>query len=239
MRRRFFLYFGTIALAATLTHTTAAQEYSNGGTGQRARGPAIVSPVEAYGVHPPGPDPAETHGFCHRLRAIFVPYYAPLSPTPTSVRWRPSNCYCPLMPYYTPYYLTYGPRRLCTPKPLPYGYDGGWGCGPMPGPMPDLSGGAQLGYGNYSSVLQDDTVFWNMGGNGLVPYGAPRPPLFGLDIVTMIQDTRSHGGLCNSPGGALMGMHSGAAPAIVPPTEKSSGKETDRGTNESKGATPN
>jgi hypothetical protein len=216
MLRQLSLFLGSTALAATLTHTTTAQEYSNGGTGQRARGPAIVSPVEAYGVHPPGPDPADTHGFCHRLRAIFTPYYAPLSPTATSVRWRPW-CYFPVLPYYTPYYLTYGTHRLCNPKPPPYGFDGGWGYGPVP----DGSGVAPRDYGIYSSVLQDDTVFWNLGGNGLVPYGAPRPPLNGPDIVSMIQDSRGGGSCQSSPGGSPPRVwNGGAAPAILPPTEK-------------------
>ena len=54
MTYHFSRLFGSAALAAVMSLPAAAQEYSNGGTGEAARGPAIVTPVEAYGVHPPG-----------------------------------------------------------------------------------------------------------------------------------------------------------------------------------------
>jgi hypothetical protein len=72
--------------------------------------------------------------------------------------------------------------------------------------------------------LQDDTIFWNMGGNGLVPYGAPRPPHGGPpDLVDMIQVSRKTGGGSGlpCPGGAPVTAWNGqAAPAILPPPEK-------------------
>lgn len=193
MMRLFLYFFGSAILAAALCLPASAQEYSNGGVGAKGRGPAIVSPVEAFGVHPPGPDPADEKRCVFRCwKQSYLPYYAPASPLATSIRWRPW-CYFPLMPYYTPYYIGYLPGRLCHRKPPPYGFDGGWG----PGPGPDAEGPspAQFRYGIYSSVLLDDTIFWNMGGNGLVPYGAPRPPpLVAPDLVDMIQGSRQQGG---------------------------------------------
>jgi hypothetical protein len=90
----------------------------------------------------------------------------------------------------------------------------------MPGPGLD---GAQPNYGVFTSIVQDDTTFWNMGGNGLVPYGTPRPPRVGPpDIVDMIQVTRRSGGGCpTGPAGAPVAVLSGAAgPAITAPAEK-------------------
>lgn len=230
MIRQHSLFLGSTVLAATLALTAAAQEYSNG-TGAinaRGRGPAILTPVEAFGVHPPGPDPAyNRHCFFRRWRFTFHPYYAPASPTASSVRWKPW-CYFPLMPYYTPYYITYCPHRLCNPKPPPYGFDGGWGPGPKPeGPVPHDLSGTPLRYGCYTSVIQDDTTFWNLGGNGQVPYGAPRPPHYGPpDLVDNIQVTRAQGGV-GGPGcpaivesAPAQVMTDGAAPATLPPPKE-------------------
>lgn len=221
------LVVGSTVLAATLSLTAAAQEYSNG-TGAlnaRGRGPAILTPVEAFGVHPPGPDPAYRRKiFFRRWRFPFIPYYAPASPTASSVRWKPW-CYFPLLPYYTPYYLTYCPHRLWKRKPPPYGFDGGWGPGPRPAaPLPDDPSGTPLHYGAYTSVLADDTAFWNMGGNGLVPYGTPRPPHSGQpDLVDMIQETRAarNGGCCHpSLGGVpFPAWHGAAPPPLMLPAE--------------------
>ncbi len=223
MRRQLFFVLASTALTAALSCMAAAQEYSDGGHGAKCRGPATLTPVEAYGVHPPG---WTAPGVCCRQRQTYIPYYAPLAPTPTFVRYAP-KCYFPLMPYYTPYYCGYCPHRLHTPKPPPYGWDG-WGPGPMPGPAPDVSAGPVLKYGPYTSVVQDDTIFWNMGGNGLVPYGTPHPPHQGPpDLVDMIQSTRAGG----APGGPA--CHDGATapasdetgPAIAPPNEKAEEKE--------------
>ncbi|HTU92184.1 MAG TPA: hypothetical protein VMF69_19030 [Gemmataceae bacterium] len=219
MLRQLSLVLSATALAATLSQPATAQEYSNGGLCASGRKAAILTPVEAFGVHPPGPDPADLHRriFCW-WKKIFTPYYAPLSPTSTSVRWKPW-CYFPLMPYYTPYYIGYCPKRLHNPKPLPYGFDGGWGPGPAPDhPFPPNPGDAPLNYAGYTSVIQDDTVFWNMGGNGLVPYGTPRPPHEGPpDLVDAIQVSRQQGGgLCAPPPD---GPPLAAAPAILPPAE--------------------
>jgi hypothetical protein len=222
MRRQLSLLFGSTALAAMLSLTAAAQEcssgasaseygpeYSDGGHGAHKRGPAILTPVEAYGVQPPGVN-------CCKHGAI-VPYYAPLAPTPTCYRYR-TTCY-------TPYYCGYCGHHLFGRKPPHYGCDGGWGPGPGPGQGLDAPGSAPLTYGVHSSVLQDDTSFWNMGGNGLVPYGAPHPPRGGPpDLVDMIQTSRRDGGPCHTaPDGAPVTVLSeAAAPAITPPAEKSS-----------------
>jgi hypothetical protein len=241
MERLLSLLVGSTALAAVLPLTAAAQEYSNGGSGASGRGPAILTPVEAFGVHPPGPDPADVNRcFFRSWRSTFLPYYAPLSPTATSVRWKPS-CYFPLMPYYTPYYPGYCPHRLCNRKPLPYGFDGGWGPGPVPGHGPDGPGGLPPAYGPYTSILRDDTIFWNMGGNGLVPYGTPRPPHGGPpDLVDAIQASRKNGrngdSCLPSPDGApVVTVSDGAAPAITPPAEKPDEKKGNGSDKESKG----
>lgn len=242
MKRLFSLIIGSTTLAAMLSPPASAQEccnggqpsiggqypigneYSNGGNCKKGRKEATMTPVEAFGVHPPGPDPADQHRrvFCWWKR-IFTPYYAPASPTPTSVRWKPW-CYFPLMPYYTPYYIGYCPKRLCNPKPAPYGSDG-WGQGPMPDhPFPPNPQETPLGFGVYTSTILDDTVFWNMGGNGLVPYGAPRPVHGGPpDLVDAIQATRQMqyggGGACAAPPG-MVPAPVPAGPAILPPLEK-------------------
>ncbi len=225
MLRQLSFVVGSIVLAATLSPPAAAQnEYSNG-TGAlnaRGRGPATQTPVEAFGVHPPGPDPMYT-GRClfPWWAKTYTPYYAPASPTATSVRWKPW-CYFFLMPYYTPYYLRYLPWRCFNPKSPPYGCDGGWGPGPMPDhPFPANPEQTPLGYGPYTSTVQDDTVFWNMGGNGLVPYGTPRPPHGGPpDLVDAIQVTRQQkyggGGACVAPAD---GVPLAPVPAILPPGE--------------------
>jgi len=231
MLRQHILIPGSIALAAALSLPAAAQEYStgNGYLNKRGRGPATETPVEAFGVHPPGPDATYSRRcfFCW-WKKTYIPYYSPVAPVATSVRWQPW-CYFPLMPYYTPYYIGYCPHRLCNPKPAPYGSDGGWGDGPMPDhPMPANPGETPLRYGPYTSIVQDDTTFWNMGGNGLVPYGAPRPPHNGPpDLVDAIQATRAQGGgICPpSPDGAPVTT----APATLPPTEKADEKEGNKG----------
>jgi hypothetical protein len=220
MNRLFFLLLSSTAAAATLSAPASAQEYSNGNghINAKGRGQATETPVETFGVHPPGPDGADANRcFFFWWRRTFIPYYAPASPTATSVRWKPW-CYFPLLPYYTPYYIGYCPHRLCTRKPPPYGWDGGWGPGPMPAPPCEDAPAVPLNsYGVFTSVLKDDTIFWNMGGNGLVPYGAPRPTHYGPpDLVDMIQVTRAgqYGGACAGPNGAPPG------PAIMPPTEQ-------------------
>jgi hypothetical protein len=175
----------SILLSGALTQNGAGQEYSNGGPDNRKLGPAIQSPVEAYGVQPPGSDAQDAKRLKKKWRYPYEPYYAPVSPVATSARWQPT-VYHPLAPYYTPYYPGYSPHRHFKPEPPPYGSDG-WGEGPMPDPAAEF----KPTYGVYTSVLRDDTIFWNMGGNGLVPYGAPplnhpRPP----DIIDTIQANR-------------------------------------------------
>jgi hypothetical protein len=215
-------------LAATLSLPAAAQEYSNGGKCKKGRKEATLTPVEAFGVHPPGPDPADAHRrvFCW-WRRTYVPYYAAVAPVATSVRWKPW-CYFPLMPYYTPYYIGYCPKRLHNPKPAPYGSDG-WGQGPMPGQDGHDPSSPLPNYGLYTSIIQDDTIFWNMGGNGLVPYGTPRPPHLGpLDLVDAIQTSWPTGGVgpqapCIAPpdGAPVAAVNDGTATEILPPSGKS------------------
>jgi hypothetical protein len=230
MLRHLTLVFSSIAAAGALSLTAAAQEYStgNGYCNKRGRDEATKAPVEAFGVHPPGPDQAYSRRcVLWWWKKTYIPYYAPTSPTATSKRWEPC-CYFPLMPYCTPYYIGYLPHRLCQSKPAPYGADGGWGDGPMPDhPMPSNPGETPLRYGPYTSVLQDDTIFWNMGGNGLVPYGTPRPPHNGPpDLVDAIQTTRAQGGcVCPPPPG---GAPVTAAPVTLPPAEKADGKDGDK-----------
>jgi hypothetical protein len=211
MIRQLSLLVGSTALAATLSVTAMAQEYSDGGKGRSGRGPAILTPVESYGVHPPGY--TGPTGLLHHKNATFVPYYAPLSPTPTFTRYRTTA--------YTNYYTGYCRHGKSGSKPTPYGADG-WGCGPLPaadGPSPEASR-----YGPFTSVLRDDTYYWRMGGNGHVPYGTPRPPHGGPpDLVDMIQASRNQGGSfghssCCAPAAA---SSVAAGPAIMPPAEQS------------------
>jgi hypothetical protein len=187
MIHRFSLVFGSAAVAAMLSLPAAAQEYSNGGKGAKGRGPATLTPPEAYGVHPPGLAPADA-----RHWKPYTPYYAPLSPVASSTRWRPWK-YAPLLPYYTPYYQGYSPHRLSNPPPRPYGSNG-WGAGPRPeAPLPDEPGTTPLQYAGYTSFIDDDTTFWNMGGNGLVPYGEPQPDApRAPDLIDAIQSGRPH-----------------------------------------------
>jgi hypothetical protein len=57
-----------------------------------------------------------------------------------------------------------------------------------------------------------------MGGNGLVPYGTPRPPHEGPpDVVDMIQASRRGGG-CHPAGDGAAAVVAG--PAILAPLEK-------------------
>ncbi|MGH7227444.1 MAG: hypothetical protein ACRELF_29890, partial [Gemmataceae bacterium] len=63
MQSHLSVFFGSTVVAAMLSLPAAAQEYSNGNghINARGRGPAILTPVEAFGVHPPGPDQADSH----------------------------------------------------------------------------------------------------------------------------------------------------------------------------------
>ncbi len=191
MKRLLSLLVGSTALAATWSSPARAQEYSSGC--EKKPCPVIATPVEAYGVHPPGAE-------CCCKKGTVIPYYAPLSPTATCYRFR-EICL-------TPYYCGYCAKHLFKKKAPPYGCDGGWG----PGPMPEGPGTPPFNYGPYTSVLTDDTLFWRMGGNGLVPYGTPQPPRAGPpDLVDMIQASRPWG----APGDAP--CVASADPAVLPP----------------------
>jgi hypothetical protein len=193
MRHRLAYLLGSAALAAMMWLSADAQEYSNGGKGAAGRGPATLAPVEAYGVHPPGPDPADAQHGCSRASQQYVPYYAPLSPVASTARWKPW-AYHPLLPYCTPYYPGYSPHRFFNPRPAPYGSNG-WGAGPGPNfPLPEEPGTTPLNYSDYTSVVTDETMYWNMGGNGLVPYGSPRPDgAQSADLIDAIQASRACG----------------------------------------------
>ena len=208
MKRPLSLFLGSSALVAALSLTAAAQEYSDGGCCHHDTCPAIISPVEAYGIHPPGDN-------CCRKGTV-IPYYAPLAPTPTCYRFRTIH--------YTPYYCGYCAHPLFGPKPAPYGCDGGWGPGPGPDGAPAVPGTTPLNYGPYTAVLKDDSTYWNMGGNGLVPYGTAPPPHAGPpDLVDQIQATRGSRGACQSisDGAPVADLSFGTMPAIMPPAEKS------------------
>jgi hypothetical protein len=88
-------------------------------------------------------------------------------------------------------------------------------------------------------VITDDTVFWNMGGNGLVPYGTPRPPHSGSpDLVDAIQVSRQQGGGVCGVGPAVMGASPMMVPAVLPPGEQTSGNEDDKSEQPSKATPP-
>lgn len=208
MTRRFSCLWRSAALAAMMSLPAAAQEYSNGGQVAAGRKAATLTPVEAFGVHPPGIDPADAQRRCASMRQIYFPYYAPLSPVASTARWKPWS-YRPLAPYYTPYYCGYSPHRLFNPPPRPYGSNG-WGKGPLPEqPLPSEETETPLDYGGYTSVVADDTVYWNMGGNGLVPYGAEAPAgARAADLVDEIQASR--------PRRRFRGLFRAIAPAEPP-----------------------
>jgi hypothetical protein len=211
MVRQLSLLLGSTALAAMLSLAARADGPITDGIGAHSRGLAVLPPVESPDT--PGLGVKSAHGGLHHWNETFTPYYSsPL--TPISNRWRVS--------VYAPYYRGYCLHHHFGPKPPPYGSDG-WG----PGPGPNGSDGSKLNsYGIYTSVLKDDTIFWRMGGNGLVPYGTPRPPHSGPpDIVDMIQDGREQGGSCGSaPVAALAAPSVAAGPAIMPPAEKTEEK---------------
>ena len=86
------------------------------------------------------------------------------------------------------------PDRHRNPPPRPYGSNG-WGTGPAPElPVPEEPGTTPLQFGPYTSVVEDDTTDWNMGGNGLVPYGEfQSEPGRRADIVDEIPSSRPRG----------------------------------------------
>jgi hypothetical protein len=109
----------------------------------------------------------------------------------------------------------------------------------MPDPNFEWPAGAPLNFGAYTSVLRDDTLFWNLGGNGLVPYGTPRPLHEGPpDLVDSIQVTRAQGA-GGGPGcpppivdGPSAPPSDGAGPNL--PAEPSDGKKSDKDKPQSK-----
>jgi hypothetical protein len=193
--------------------TAAAQEYSNGGKGQQGRGPAILSPVDAFGLNAPLQGAADGYPCC-RPNELYTPYYAPLSPTPTFSRWRITRL--------TPYYPGYKFGKLFKATP-PYCFDGG-GCVPVPPTGVELPepGSPVYTFGVYTGAGTNETAFWHMGGNGLVPYGAPPPPRSGPpDIVDMIQTSRGHGGPYLMPvdGAVPVPVNGGMLPSVPPATD--------------------
>ena len=173
MLRRVAHFLQTTALAVPLSLVTAANAQVTDGLGMHNRGMATCSPLES-------PD-APGHG-PKSWNILFYPYYSPS--VPISSRWETTR--------YTPYYRGYCPGH----GPDPYAACGlrGSGCGYGLGPdgPKDLSFST---YGVFTGAGQDNTRFWRMGGNGLVPYGAPQPPGGGPpDIIDMIEAGRGHPG---------------------------------------------
>jgi hypothetical protein len=197
----------SLVVASALPLTAAAQEYSNGGTGQKGRGPAIESPVDTFGINPPLKGSADDYPCCPKC-ALCTPYYAPLSPTPTFSRW----CSDVLVPYY----CGYCSHRHFRPKPPPYGWDGACGV-PPPGAEVVEPGSPAYTFGVYTGAGTDEKAFWNMGGNGSVPYNAPPPPRSGPpDIVDMIQASRGRGPCPVPHAVAAPPIHEGVLPATPP-----------------------
>jgi hypothetical protein len=138
--------------------------------GHQERGCAILPPYES--PDPPGFNSA--NGDIDR-KGGFYPYYSPL--VPISVRWG----YKQVIPYY-PGYCRHGKHGA---SGCPGAHDGA-----PSGPMVEPTGG-RFDYGAFSGGAgQDDTRFWRMGGNGLVPYGTPQPPRSTPDLIDMIQGQR-------------------------------------------------
>jgi hypothetical protein len=100
----------------------------------------------------------------------------------------------------------------------------------MPDPHAKVPADSPLNYGAYTTILRDDTTFWNMGGNGLVPYGAPHPPrIWAPDLVDMIRSSRAQGGNCAvPPGPAIMApLAQLPEPAAETPAKKKSSSSSD------------
>jgi hypothetical protein len=185
MIRQFSLLLGSTILAGIPSLTAMAQEYSFSGAGAHGRGPAMLTPVESAGIHETRS--GDECGLFHHKKATFTPYYAPLSPTPTFARWRTTH--------YAPHYVGYCPNRLFGPH-LPRCGSNGSRCGFELGLDDHGSNGSGLGsYGPFTGAGRDDTTFWHMGGNGLVPYSVERHPHSGPpDIVDAIQSSRGRDG---------------------------------------------
>jgi hypothetical protein len=138
------------------------------------RGCAILPPWEC-------PDPPRFNSANGDIgkKGAFHPYYSPL--IPISLRWRDTQL--------TPYYPGYCAKGKHGPAD---GY-----CGPGAEFMTAPEGviGSAGTYGYFTGAGRDDARFSRMGGNGLVPYGAPQPPRGGApDIIDMIEAGRPHPG---------------------------------------------
>jgi hypothetical protein len=173
MLRRVVLLLQTTALAVPLCLAAPASAQVTDGLGTHNRGMAICSPLES-------PD-APGHGK-KSWDVPFYPYYSPL--VPISSRWKTTRL--------TPYYRGYCPGN----GPDPHAACGlnGAGCGSGFGPDGPKDPRFST-YGVFTGAAQDDTRFWRMGGNGLVPYGAPQPPRDRPpDIIDMIEAGRGQPG---------------------------------------------
>ena len=166
MKRQLSWLLGAPAAALVLSLGMTAPARA----GHDERGCAILSPLDS--ADPPGFNSA--NGDIGK-KGGFIPYYSPL--IPVSVRWS----YCYLVPYYCGYCRWSngcGPESCCGAGIVPAGERGAVGT-----------------YGAFTGAGRDDALFWKMGGNGLLPYGAPPPPRSGPpDIIDMIEAHRGHPG---------------------------------------------
>lgn len=162
------LILQSLALALPLFLAYPANAQVTDGLGMKNRGCAICSPLDS-------PDCPGWMPKCWKVP--YWPYYSPL--VPISSRWKT----CRL----TPYYCGYLP-----PKHAPDSYAVG-GCDGTGVPLGAVIPGDPRfsSYGVFMGAVQNDTLFWRMGGNGLVPYCAPPPPRIGPpDIIDMIEARR-------------------------------------------------
>ncbi len=160
----------TLALAVPLSLASPANAQVTDGLGLKNRGLAICSPLDS----PDGP------GWMPKCWKVpFTPYYSPL--VPISSRWKTTRL--------TPYYPGYWPDKHGA-NPYAAGGCGGTGGGPGHGAI--QPGDPRFStYGVFTGAVKDDTLLGKLGGNGLVPYGAPRPPrLNSPDIIDMIEAGR-------------------------------------------------
>jgi hypothetical protein len=155
-----------VLLSAPLVMLALA--WTGAALGKDERGCAILPPYES--PDPPGFNSA--NGDIGR-KGGFLPYYSPI--VPISRRWASKQ----VVPYY-PGYCRNG-KQGC-----------GAGCEEgVPGGSCDGTTGSPFDYGIFTgSTGTDAAQLGRMGGNGLVPYGAPQAPLPGPDLIDLIKVPR-------------------------------------------------
>lgn len=148
--------------------------------GEEVRGCAILPPYES--PDPPGFNSA--NGDIER-KGGFYPYYSPL--VPISVRWG----YKHVVPYYTGYHPRgkHGAGRCPSAPGCGSALDNGLASG---GTL-EVPAGTSFDYGGFTGGAgKDANQFWRMGGNGLVPYGAPQSSRSRPDLIDLLQAGRGH-----------------------------------------------